>query len=75
MASHTYSKQMRLRAERLALPTSDQRVAGWNPAGGKILPDPKRRFIAQPFMFTLPSSRNDWNIKSLWDSEVTKAEV
>ena len=35
------------RAERLALPTSDHRVAGSNPAGGEILPEPKRCFIAQ----------------------------
>ena len=34
-------------AERLALPTSDHGVAGSNPAGGKILPEHKRRFIAQ----------------------------
>ena len=34
-------------AERLALPTSDRGVAGSNPAGGEILPEPKRRFIAQ----------------------------
>ena len=34
-------------AERLALPTSDQGVAGSNPAGGEILPEPKLRFIAQ----------------------------
>ena len=34
-------------AERLALPTSDHRVAGSNPAGAEILPKPKRRFIAQ----------------------------
>ena len=34
-------------AEPLALPTSDHRVAGSNPAGGEILPEPKRRFIAQ----------------------------
>ena len=34
-------------AERLALPTSDHGVTGSNPAGGKILPEPKRRFIAQ----------------------------
>ena len=33
--------------ERLALPTSDHGVAGSNPAGGEILPEPKRRFIAQ----------------------------
>ena len=33
-------------AERLALPTSDHRVVGSNPAGGEILPEPKRRFIA-----------------------------
>ena len=36
-------------AERLALPTSDHGVAGSNPAGGEILPEPKRRFIAQSF--------------------------
>ena len=34
-------------AERLALPTSDHVVAGSNPAGGGILPEPKQRFIAQ----------------------------
>ena len=34
-------------AERLALPTSDHGVAGSNPTGGEILPEPKRRFIAQ----------------------------
>ena len=34
-------------AERLALPTSDHGVAGSNPAGGEILPEPKRRLIAQ----------------------------
>ena len=34
-------------AERLALPTSDHGVAGSNPAGGEILPEPKRRSIAQ----------------------------
>ena len=34
-------------AERLALPTSDHGVAGSNPAGGEILPEPKRRVIAQ----------------------------
>ena len=33
--------------ERLTLPTSDHGVAGSNPAGGEILPEPKRRFIAQ----------------------------
>ena len=33
-------------AERLALPTSDHGVAGSNPAGGEILPEPKRRFMA-----------------------------
>ena len=36
-------------AERLALPTSDHGVVGSNPAGGEILPEPKRRFIAQSF--------------------------
>ena len=34
-------------AERLALPTSDQGFAGSNPTGDEILPEPKRRFIAQ----------------------------
>ena len=34
-------------AERLALQTSDHGVTGSNPAGGEILPEPKRRFIAQ----------------------------
>ena len=34
-------------AERLALPTLDHRVPGSNPAGGEILPEPKRHFIAQ----------------------------
>ena len=34
-------------AERLALLTSDHRVMGSNPAGSEILPEPKRRFIAQ----------------------------
>ena len=34
-------------AERLALPTSAHGVAGSNPTGGEILPEPKRRFIAQ----------------------------
>ena len=34
-------------AERLALPASDHGVAGLNPPGGEILPEPKWRFIAQ----------------------------
>ena len=34
-------------AEQLALPTSVHGVMGSNPAGGEILPKPKRRFIAQ----------------------------
>ena len=42
--SHNWSIRV---AERLALPTSDQGVMGSNPAGGEILPKPKRRFIAQ----------------------------
>ena len=33
--------------ERLALPILDHGVVGSNPAGGKILPEPKRRFIGQ----------------------------
>ena len=43
---HLWHRSVRV-AERLALPTSDHGVAGSNPAGGKILPEPKRRFIAQ----------------------------
>ena len=38
--------------ERLALPTSDHGVAGSNPAGGEILPEPKRRFIAQSLSYS-----------------------
>ena len=34
-------------AEWLALPTSVHGVVGSNPAGGEILPEPKRLFIAQ----------------------------
>ena len=34
-------------AKRLALPTSDHGVAGSNPTGSEILPEPKRHFIAQ----------------------------
>ena len=34
-------------AKWLALPTSDHEVAGSNPAGGEILPEPKWHFIAQ----------------------------
>ena len=34
-------------AERLELPTSDHGDAGSNPAGGEIIPEPKRRFVAQ----------------------------
>ena len=47
---HTFcpnlSRSVRV-AERLAVLTSDHRVAGSNPTGGEILPEPKRRFIAQ----------------------------
>ena len=39
-------------AERLALPTSDHGVAGSNPAGGEILPEPKRLFIAQSLSYS-----------------------
>ena len=35
------------RSEQLALPTSDHRVVGSNPAGGEILLEAKRCFIAQ----------------------------
>ena len=34
-------------AERLVLPTLDHGIAGSNPAGGEILPEPKLRLIAQ----------------------------
>ena len=37
----------RPRGRAVSAPTSDHGVAGSNPAGGKILPEPKRRFIAQ----------------------------
>ena len=46
--AHLYVRSIRV-AERLALPTSGHGVAGSNPAGGEILPEPKRRFIAQSF--------------------------
>ena len=36
----------------LALPTSEHGVAGSNPSGGEILPEPKRRFIAQSLSFS-----------------------
>ena len=39
-------------AKRLALPTSDHGVAGSNPTGGQILPEPKRRFIAQRISYS-----------------------
>ena len=39
-------------AEWLALSTSDHGVSGSNAAGGKL-------HCTEPFMFTLPSSRND----------------
>ena len=44
--THIGDRSVRV-AERLALPTSDHGVTGSNPAGGEILPEPKRRFIAQ----------------------------
>ena len=46
MRSSSLIRSVRV-AERLALPTLDHGVAGSNPAGGEILPEPKRRFIAQ----------------------------
>ena len=46
--SHFFCRSVRV-AERLALPTSGHGVAGSNPAGGEILPEPKRRFVAQSF--------------------------
>ena len=49
---HLFSKRSVRVAERLALPTSDHGVAGSNPAGGEILPVPKRRFIAQSLLYS-----------------------
>ena len=46
LRNSTQYRSVRL-AERLALPTSDHGVTGSNPAGGEILSEPKRRFIAQ----------------------------
>ena len=37
----------RPRGRAVSAPTSDHVVAGSNPAGGEVLPEPKRRFIAQ----------------------------
>ena len=51
-------------AERLALPTSDHGVAGSNPAGGEILPEPKRRFLAQSLSCS-PSHRLEMTEKLL----------
>ena len=47
-------------AERLALPTSDHGVAGSNPAGGEILPEPKRCFVAQSLSYS-PVHRLEMN--------------
>ena len=46
MTVHQFIRSVRV-AERLALPTLDHGVTDSNPAGGEILPEPKRRFIAQ----------------------------
>ena len=46
MKGYVTARSVRV-AERLALPTLDHGVVGSNPAGGEILPKPKRRFIAQ----------------------------
>ena len=40
-------------AKQLALPTLDHGVSGSNPAGGEILFEPKRRFIAQSLSCSL----------------------
>ena len=42
----------------LAVPTSDHRVAGSNPAWGKILPEHRRHFIAQSLSYS-PFHRPD----------------
>ena len=42
----------------LKIPTSDHGFASSNPAGGKNLPEPKRRFIAQSLSY-LPFNRPD----------------
>ena len=56
MPGQTVQTQIRLRsvrvAEGLALLTSVHGVAGSNPAGGEILPEPKRRFIAQSLSYS-----------------------
>ena len=44
---HLLDDRSVLVAERLALPVSDHGVVGSNPAADEILPEPKRRFIAQ----------------------------
>ena len=43
----------RPRGRAVKLLTSDHGVAGSNPAGGEILPEPKRRFIAQSLSCSL----------------------
>ena len=52
-------------AERLALPTSVHGVAGSNPARGEILPEPKRRFIAQSLSWSRPFIVSKW-LKYCW---------
>ena len=56
-------------AERLALPTSDHGVAGSNPAGGAILSEPKRRFMAQ-ILWCSPSIVPIW-LKYCWKGRKT----
>ena len=48
---HIADRSVRV-AERLALPSSYHGVAGSNPAGGEIVPEAKRRFIAQSLSFS-----------------------
>ena len=53
-------------AERLALPTSVHGVMGSNPAGGEILPEPKRRFIACKW--------HQWNIDYVHNLNINSKE-
>ena len=57
-----YCRSDRVAERRLALPTSDSDhgVSSSSPAGGKIISEPKRRFIAQSFSCS-PFHRPDMN--------------
>ena len=49
---------MRPHGREVSAPNFVSRVAGLNPAGGEILPEPKRRFIAQSLSWS-PFQRPD----------------